>query len=446
MSIFVFIGPSLSVGEAKQILDAVYLPPVAMGDVLRVLSRGPKAIVIIDGAFDTVPSVWHKEILFALSKGVYVLGGSSMGALRAAELHSFGMKGIGRIFELYRDGELEADDEVAVIHGDSESGFRQISDPLVNIRETLRLAAEAGIISRTTASRLLETAQRQFYPERSWAYLLSSAHQAGIIEEDIRKLRTAYPKPVNLKGDDAILLLKFVRDNFLQTIPPHQPNFTFEPTYYWHGMTALEGVSCEGSASAWISHQTLGRHFRLNHSRRRDLFYRALFSFLLFHEAQRCGVVLPPDKNDKSAFSACMKMSPSVENIGSITARLADEFITMLQSRLDLFVAGELQRTGELHVIAGRIEAKLAALRQRGIRQPRLADTGLDLQGLSDWFEQQYGRLTTSGDAHAQKLGFSTWEDFITEVLIEYLASEDVRNKNIPVGGSDGRLEPDVTL
>ena len=39
-----------------------------------------------------------------MSEGVPVFGAASMGALRAAELHEFGMRGIGRIFEAFRDG------------------------------------------------------------------------------------------------------------------------------------------------------------------------------------------------------------------------------------------------------------------------------------------------------------------------------------------------------
>jgi len=60
--------------------------------------------------------VAHKEILDVLKKGVTVVGGSSMGALRAAELDAFGMVGAGRIYECYRSGRIEADDEVAVTY------------------------------------------------------------------------------------------------------------------------------------------------------------------------------------------------------------------------------------------------------------------------------------------------------------------------------------------
>src|SRR5262249_22679622 len=121
--VFVFLGPTLPVGRARELLDAVYLPPVQQGDVLRLLGRAPRVIGIVDGYFDTVPAVWHKEILLAMAEGVHVFGAASMGALRAAELHPFGMVGVGRVFECYRDGVLTADDEVAVAHGPGDTGY-----------------------------------------------------------------------------------------------------------------------------------------------------------------------------------------------------------------------------------------------------------------------------------------------------------------------------------
>lgn len=83
-------------------LQATYLPPVSQGDIAGLLRRRPRVIGIIDGYFERVPAVWHKEILLALSAGVHVVGGASMGALRAAELHSFGMVGVGEVFAWYR--------------------------------------------------------------------------------------------------------------------------------------------------------------------------------------------------------------------------------------------------------------------------------------------------------------------------------------------------------
>src|SRR5262245_17446347 len=124
MSTYVFLGPTLPVEAARSILpEAVYLPPVSMGDVYALLAQKPQRIAIVDGLFERTPAVWHKEILFALSRGVRVLGSSSMGALRAAELHRFGMVGVGRIFDAYRDGVLCDDDEVALGHATAEHGW-----------------------------------------------------------------------------------------------------------------------------------------------------------------------------------------------------------------------------------------------------------------------------------------------------------------------------------
>ena len=123
MTACVFVGPTLPAHEIQKVTDYVCLPPVEQGDVYRAMARAPRAIGIIDGYFDGSPAVWHKEILFAMSRGVHVFGASSMGALRAAELSVFGMHGVGTIFEAYRDGTLEDDDEVALLHGPAEAGY-----------------------------------------------------------------------------------------------------------------------------------------------------------------------------------------------------------------------------------------------------------------------------------------------------------------------------------
>ena len=69
---WVFLGPSLPVGDAVRILgDAAYLPPVAVGDVYRLVREArPRRVVIIDGYFERMAAVWHKELLWALEQGV----------------------------------------------------------------------------------------------------------------------------------------------------------------------------------------------------------------------------------------------------------------------------------------------------------------------------------------------------------------------------------------
>ena len=73
-----------------------------------------------------------------LDHGCVVCGSSSIGALRAAELHAYGMHGIGLCYRLYRAGVITDDDEVAVFHGDATTNYAHFSEPLVNARLTLR--------------------------------------------------------------------------------------------------------------------------------------------------------------------------------------------------------------------------------------------------------------------------------------------------------------------
>ena len=208
MSVYVFIGPSISVDEARKHCDGVFLPPVAQGEIVQLLKEQPKIIGIIDGYFDSVPSVWHKEILMALSSGVHVVGGASMGALRAAELHPFGMVGVGQIFEWYRDGVIDADDEVAVKHADRELNYRSLSEALVNIRKTLQMAQERGIITAHTHQTLIAIGKHIHYPERSYESIIKQARIDVLPTEEIKQLETFVKNHrVDLKKEDAIKVL-----------------------------------------------------------------------------------------------------------------------------------------------------------------------------------------------------------------------------------------------
>jgi hypothetical protein len=199
----VYLGPSLAVGEARRLLpDAEFLPPVRHRDLLR-LDVGPgDRVLIIDGLFMHAAPVRHREILGLLERGVVVAGSSSMGALRAAELHGFGMRGVGTVFELYRSGTVTGDDEVAVVHGPAEEGYRSLSEPLVNVRVALGAAAAAGAISPAEADRLLELLREQPFRARSYRALGRLAGAAAA-----RFLAWQHEHRVDAKGADARLLL-----------------------------------------------------------------------------------------------------------------------------------------------------------------------------------------------------------------------------------------------
>ena len=177
MKTIVFLGPSLNVSEAKAILpDALFLPPIACGDLIQVLELKPEKIIIIDGYFENCASVWHKEILYAIDRGVLVYGASSMGALRAAELFQFGMIGVGRIYEQYHSGELIDDDEVILTHSISQDGFSGFTVPMVNVRATIHQAVLSEVIDKNSAQLLIQQAKEMYYQERNLDALEKKCH------------------------------------------------------------------------------------------------------------------------------------------------------------------------------------------------------------------------------------------------------------------------------
>jgi len=208
----VFLGPTLGVGAARETLEARYLPPARRGDVYRVMTSGVETIILIDGVFHNTPSVWQRELLDAMDEGIQLFGASSMGALRAAELHQLGMQGCGVVFEWYRDQLINGDDEVALLHTSEEFGYRGLSVPLVNIRYTLAQAVKEGQLTRELERGLLDYVKGLPYPLRTFESVLESPILNDAAADEVAAL-TSYlaTKRVDIKRQDAIGVLRHVK-------------------------------------------------------------------------------------------------------------------------------------------------------------------------------------------------------------------------------------------
>ncbi|WP_164019991.1 TfuA-like protein [Pyxidicoccus trucidator] len=170
----VFLGPSLSRGEAEALLPgADFRPPVRRGDLYRARASGGSVFLIVDGVFMQQHAISPREIVDVVRDGAWVVGASSMGALRAAECWPAGMQGVGSIYRLFRRGSLTSDDEVAVVF-DPESE-RPGSIALVNVRHAVARAVRQGQLLRSEAERLVRVAEETFYAERTWRTLLARA-------------------------------------------------------------------------------------------------------------------------------------------------------------------------------------------------------------------------------------------------------------------------------
>ncbi|MEM8854382.1 MAG: TfuA-like protein [Pseudomonadota bacterium] len=251
----VFLGPTLDRRTAATLCEADYRPPAQRGDIHQAVARdGARVIGLIDGYFEGAPSVWHKEILFALSEEVAVFGAASMGALRAAELSAFGMVGVGVVAKAYADGRLapwddpfEDDDEVAVVHGPEEIGFAA-SDAMVDIRATLAAAAAQDVLTLADAKAIAASAKQLFYKERLYDTVLARALQDGVPQTAVAALRAFLPTGrVQQKRADAMALLTRLTQG---VDPVHQP-FRFERTLLWQ--SHVEGAADTNEEAPWRS-------------------------------------------------------------------------------------------------------------------------------------------------------------------------------------------------
>lgn len=225
----VFVGPSLPDAAEHIPTDVISRAPAMQGDIMQAVREGAELIGLIDGQFEFVAPVWHKEILFALSKGVTVLGSASMGALRAAECAEFGMIGIGKIYEDYAIGQRWDDADVALLYGPPELNYPPISLPMVNVDATLQQAADLGLISPDQQKTISSAARDIFFKDRTWKQIAQAADLDCTIMDEI--VKNAY---IDQKRADALALLKEIQKAGKCT--QNEPNWTFNATPIWRAM------------------------------------------------------------------------------------------------------------------------------------------------------------------------------------------------------------------
>ncbi|HDQ08351.1 MAG TPA: TfuA-related McrA-glycine thioamidation protein [Methanoculleus sp.] len=208
-AVVIFLGPSLDAGRARAILGtAEYRPPAKRGDILRAVEDGADIIGLIDGVFFQDCSVAHKEILAALKAGVTVVGASSMGALRACEMDTLGMIGIGRIYRMYRDGILISDDEVALACDPFTDDA--VSEAMVDIRITCEEARARGVICGSLHDLLINTAEGIYYPERTYRSVIRGCRESADPDELDRFSAWVERSRIRQKEADAVEAIEYI--------------------------------------------------------------------------------------------------------------------------------------------------------------------------------------------------------------------------------------------
>ena len=124
----IYLGPS-GYKIPKKLLNGwnIY-PPCKQSDIFRLIDEyNPSTICIVDGLYKSIPAPWHKEILLALERGIEVHGLGSLGALRAAELEQFGMKGYGYVYNFIKEHDYLDDSIVALLHQSASENYKPIT-------------------------------------------------------------------------------------------------------------------------------------------------------------------------------------------------------------------------------------------------------------------------------------------------------------------------------
>ncbi|MGW5098318.1 TfuA-like protein [Streptomyces nodosus] len=232
--IHAFVGPTLPRSEPLLTEPGARVwPPVQHGDLFDASIRTGDTVVIIDGVYHQAPALRHKEILAAMGRGVRVIGAASIGALRAAELASFGMLGVGSVFTAYARGEIDGDDEVAV--GQAPDGeWDALSWPLVNLRHLVRLAELAGLLDSERASALLAALRAVYYPQRTTGAVRAVCRRCGehefvgwLVEQ-----REHDPYFGDLKRADALAAVRTALDGWAPRPEARPAPYTWESPYF----------------------------------------------------------------------------------------------------------------------------------------------------------------------------------------------------------------------
>jgi hypothetical protein len=433
----VFTGPTLSAAEARRELAATYLPPAAEGDVYRAARKGPQVIGIIDGHFERQPAVWHKEVLWAMSRGIHVFGAASMGALRAAELEAFGMEGVGSIFDAYLTGALEDDDEVAVAQAPAELGFRALSDAMVDIRHTLERAVDARVLTTATGKALESIAKAMFYPDRRYARVLQSGREAGLPAAELDSFQAWLPAGcASLKREDALAMLRTIGDRLAAGLSTKAVRYSFENSSMWESAWRLAGESddsdvivldsvldelrLEGEAYLRVQQAAMARVLAIKHSYvqglaqggpQRVLAERRLWSRQNITNADDRRRWMDANHIDDVRMQGLLEDEARVGWITSLAALDAKGYV------LD-----QLRVSGDYPRLVERLRAKQAALAADGMEAPTLSAAGLTVEELHRWyFEERLGRAVPADlDAYLANVGYAGLAAFHASVLREF--------------------------
>lgn len=186
--IYVFGGESLWDAPQELKNNLICRPPINRGvlEKIKFNAKNPPLVLILDGVYGSSLSITATECRQFLERGGRLVGASSIGALRASELWSVGMIGVGQVYNMLRIGYIRSDADIAVAY--DERTFREITISIIHVRSILSILEEREDISSILSRHLLKKAHSLIWFERYWDSLIEEWKKHFNLTEEVVEL------------------------------------------------------------------------------------------------------------------------------------------------------------------------------------------------------------------------------------------------------------------
>lgn len=190
----VFAGATLNSAsnEYKGLIDI--RPPAQLGDLIAAAIEKPNSpILLLEGLFGGNLAVTVRECRDTLSTGTTLIGAASLGALRANELWSLGMIGIGEVYLMYRLGKIHADSELAVMY--DPRSWTELTVSTIHLRALLRQLTEEKLLEESMMKELIRKANKVYWVERTWDAIFKAWRSNNISQDILARLKWLGEQP-----------------------------------------------------------------------------------------------------------------------------------------------------------------------------------------------------------------------------------------------------------
>lgn len=216
MKIKVYAQLSIEEKQIRQYIKNAFVSgPIKRGDLYQDIDQKFNIVAIVDGRFDQALAVSPSEILDGIRSGLRIYGSSSMGAIRAAELHSFGMIGVGEIYNYISSSSQFRDDFVGQIFSENNKNLKSYSY-IDFFFSAMKLVNDKKIDS-STADLLCLLYSSLYYTERNRLGFLQKLQTEKKCLKLTRAADIIFNCNYSQKKTDAIELLKRINKDHFDT-------------------------------------------------------------------------------------------------------------------------------------------------------------------------------------------------------------------------------------